>query len=48
MNKEMRSENIEFGLMPLMKEYFAEGFLLSAKEEFAQLFTSYTDTYMYK
>lgn len=48
MNKNMRKENIEFGLMPLMKEYFAEGFLLSAKEEFAQLFTSYTNTYMYK
>lgn len=48
MNKNMRKDNIEFGLMPLMKEYFAEGFLLSAKEEFAQLFTSYTNTYMYK
>ena len=48
MDCRMRSENIEFGLMPLMKEYFAEGFLLSAKEEFAQLFTSYTNTYMYK
>ena len=50
MNKDekIRRENIEFGLMPLMKEYFAEGFLLSAKEEFAQLFTSYTNTYMYK
>ena len=47
-NEKIRSENIKFGLMPLMKEYFAEGFLLSAKEEFAQLFTSYTDTYMYK
>ncbi|MCI6484669.1 MAG: AAA family ATPase [Bacteroidales bacterium] len=48
MNWRKRRENIKFGLMPLMKEYFAEGFLLSAKEEFAQLFTSYTDTYMYK
>ena len=48
MNKDMRKENIKFGLMPLMKEYFAEGFLLSAKEEFAQLFTSETRTYMYK
>ena len=47
-NEKIRSENIKFGLMPLMKEYFAEGFLLSAKEEFAQLFTSYTNTYMYK
>lgn len=48
MNRSKRPANIKFGLMPLMKEYFAEGFLLSAKEEFAQLFTSYTDTYMYK
>lgn len=48
MDETKRCDNIKFGLMPLMKEYFAEGFLLSAKEEFAQLFTSYTDTYMYK
>ena len=48
MNWRKRRENIKFGLMPLMKEYFAEGFLLSAKEEFAQLFTSETRTYMYK
>lgn len=48
MDKTKRCDHIKFGLMPLMKEYFAEGFLLSAKEEFAQLFTSYTDTYMYK
>jgi len=47
MDKNNRKENIKFGLMPLMKEYFAEGFLLSAKEEFAQLFTSETGTYMY-
>lgn len=48
MDKTKRCDNIKFGLMPLMKEYFAEGFLLSAKEEFAQLFTSKTRTYMYK
>ena len=48
MDKTKRCDNIKFGLMPLMKEYFAEGFLLSAKEEFAQLFTSETRTYMYK
>ena len=48
MDTSKRHENIKFGLMPLMKEYFAEGFLLSAKEEFAQLFTSETGTYMYK
>ena len=48
MDETKRCDNIKFGLMPLMKEYFAEGFLLSAKEEFAQLFTSETGTYMYK
>ena len=48
MDTNKRRANIKFGLMPLMKEYFAEGFLLSAKEEFAQLFTSETGTYMYK
>ncbi len=48
MDKNKRQENIEYGLMPLMKEYFAEGFLLSAKEELAQLFTSETGSYMYK
>ena len=48
MDKNKRQENIAYGLMPLMKEYFAEGFLLSAKEELSQLFTSETGSYMYK
>lgn len=38
-----RVDNILYGLMPLMKEYFAEGFLLPAKEEIAQLFYDYND-----
>ena len=48
MDKKKRTENILYGLMPLMKEYFAEGFLLSAKEEFAQLFYDETGEFMYE
>ncbi len=48
MDRNKRKENIKYGLMPLMKEYFAEGFLLSAKEEFAQLFTSESGEHMYE
>lgn len=48
MDKSKRADCIRYGLMPLMKEYFAEGFLISAKEEFAQLFTSYSGDYMYE
>lgn len=48
MDKNKRKETIIYGLMPLMKEYFAEGFLLAAKEEFAQLFYSETGVFMYE
>ena len=48
MDQALRTENIKYGLMPLMKEYFAEGFLLPAKEEFAQLFASNTGEYMFE
>lgn len=48
MDSDLRKEKIEYGLMPLMKEYFAEGFLLSAKEEFAQLFFTETGKYMFE
>lgn len=48
MHKSKRMESIKYGLMPLLKEYFAEGFLLSAKEEFAQLFTALSGEYMYE
>lgn len=48
MDKNNRKENIKYGLMPLMKEYFAEGYLLSAKEEFAQLLSSESREYMYE
>ena len=48
MDKSKREESIKYGIMPLMKEYFAEGFLLQAKEEFAQLLTSETQEHMYE
>lgn len=41
--KQYRKDTIKYGLMPLMKEYFAEGLLMSAKDAFAQLFYSETD-----
>ena len=39
---------LQYELMPLMKEYFNEGYLLNAKEEFCNLFFKYTNEYMYK
>lgn len=36
--EESRRDSIQFGLMPLIKEYLAEGYLLAAKDTFAQLF----------
>lgn len=39
---------LKYELMPLMKEYFNEGFLLNAKEEFCHLFYKYTKEYMFK
>ena len=39
---------LQYELMPLMKEYFNEGFLLNAKEEFCHLFFKYTHEYLYK
>lgn len=48
MDKSKRKETIMYGLMPLLKEYFAEGFMLSAKDEFAQLFTSESGEFMYE
>ncbi len=48
MEKSKRAESIKYGLMPLFKEYFAEGFLLAAKEVFAQLFTTEIGEFMYE
>lgn len=39
---------LRYELMPLMKEYFNEGFMLPAKEDFCHLFYKYTKEYMYK
>ena len=48
MERDKRVESIKYGLMPLFKEYFAEGFLLSAKEQFSQLFTTESGIFMYE
>ncbi len=48
MNKNKRVDNIKYGLMPLMKEYFNGGSLLPAKEEFIQLFYKETSILMYE
>ena len=39
---------LQYELMPLIKEYLNEGFLLKAKQEFSHLFFKYTKEYMYK
>lgn len=39
---------LQYELMPLMKEYFNEGYLLNAKDEFSHLFFKYTREYMFK
>lgn len=44
-----REDAIRYGLMPLIKEYIAEGYLLAAKDVFAQLFYRYgSDLIMYE
>ena len=48
MDKSNRKESIEYGLIPLFKEYFAEGFLLSAKDQFSQLFTAESGFIMFE
>lgn len=47
LNDEMERRLI-YEIMPLMKEYFAEGYIQEAKNEFAQLYYRYTHKYMYK
>lgn len=47
LNDEMKRRLI-YEIMPLMKEYFAEGYIQEAKNEFAQLYYRYTNDYMYK
>lgn len=36
-----RKDAIQYGIMPLIKEYLSEGYLLAAKDTFAQLFYSF-------
>lgn len=45
---EEMKDRLKYELMPLMKEYFNEGFLLNAKDEFCHLFYKYTKEYMFK
>lgn len=45
--EEMKTRLI-YELMPLMKEYFAEGFILEAKNEFSELFYLETKIQMYE
>ena len=47
LNDEMK-RRLTYEIMPLMKEYFTEGYLQEAKDEFAQLYYKYTNEYMYK
>ena len=39
--EEYQKDAIQYGLMPLIKEYISEGFLQAAKDTFAQLFYSF-------
>lgn len=45
--EEMKTRLI-YELMPLIKEYFAEGYILSAKDEFSELFYQKTKLQMYE
>lgn len=46
-DKEMKSRLV-YELMPLMKEYFAEGFMLDSQNEFSELFYQETNLQMYE
>ena len=46
-NKEMK-ERMIYELMPLIKEYLAEGYLLKAKDAFCDLFLKETGKLMYE
>lgn len=47
-DKTMMRDRMVYELMPLIKEYLAEGYLLSAKDEFCTLFLEKTDKMMYE
>lgn len=46
--KEIMKERIIYELMPLIKEYLAEGYLLKAKDSFFDFFLKETDILMYE
>ena len=47
-NTEMMKERLEYELMPLIKEYLAEGYLLKAKDSFVSFFQRETGLLMYE
>ena len=44
---ELMKERLIYEIMPLMKEYFAEGYMLKAKDEFCNFFYNETKIQMY-
>jgi 5-methylcytosine-specific restriction endonuclease McrBC GTP-binding regulatory subunit McrB len=47
-DKSQMKDRMVYELMPLIKEYLAEGYLLNAKDEFCSLFLKKTDKLMYE
>lgn len=47
-NKILFKDRLKNEIMPLIKEYFNEGFLSKMKEEFSQYYTEITEDYMYR
>ena len=47
-DKTNKKDRLIYELMPLIKEYLAEGYLLSAKDEFCAFFLDKTDKMMYE
>ena len=45
--EELIKERLIYEIMPLMKEYFAEGYMLKAKDEFSNFFYNETKIQMY-
>jgi 5-methylcytosine-specific restriction protein B len=45
--EELIKERLIYEIMPLMKEYFAEGYMLKAKDEFCNFFYNETKIQMY-
>ena len=45
--KEAMKKRMIYEIMPLMKEYFANGLMLKAQDEFADYYHLYTNQFMY-